>query len=220
LPIDRGQRRALPRGLIAAGLGGYRVGLGCRRMLQVGDRLPMFSGQLQGSPDVGIFRAAVESNKLEAVRALLLKAVTNPFRTLSEYRRALGAFDPDLVVDHGAITSVKPYGFVNSPRKKTGPPAWGADGRVTLRWPHPGLMLRLLQRVIDRGELVVQRGAEAVDRGKNHNRNTRCDQSVFNGGGAGFIIAKLQKQALLVKPFQMGNPRFQNKNYSRKSKTA
>src|SRR5258708_39586575 len=99
-------------------------------MLQVGDRLPMFSGQLQGSPDVGIFRAAVESNKLEAVRALLLKAVTNPFRTLSEYRRALGAFDLDLVVDHGAITSAKPYGFVNSLRKKTGSPCEKAAAGV------------------------------------------------------------------------------------------
>src|SRR5258708_14207375 len=89
-------------------------------MLQVGDRLPMFSGQLQGSPDVGIFRAGVESNKLEAVRALLLKAVTNPLRALSEHRRALGAFDLDLVVNHRGTTSAKPYGFANSPRKNPG----------------------------------------------------------------------------------------------------
>ncbi len=76
-------------------------------------------------------------------------------------------------------------------------------------------MLRLLQRAIDRGELVVQRGAEAVDRGKNHNRDTRCDQSVFDSGGAGFVVPKFQKQAV-----RMGNPRFQKKNYPRKSKTA
>jgi hypothetical protein len=101
----------------------------------------MFSGQLQGSPDVGIFRAAVESNKLEAIRALLLKAVTNPFRTLSEYRRALGAFDLDLVVDHGAITSAKPYGFVNSLRKKLGRPPGGSGrpGNVAVAAPWPGV---------------------------------------------------------------------------------
>src|SRR5437899_9881891 len=104
--------------------------------------------------------------------------------------------------------------------KKMSRPPGEADGRVRLRWPHLGLVLRLLQRVVDRGELGVQRGAEAVDRGKNHNRNTRCDQSIFDGGGAGFVIPKLQKQAVHVMPFQMGNPRFQKKEYSRKSKTA
>jgi hypothetical protein len=76
-------------------------------------------------------------------------------------------------------------------------------------------MLRLLQRVVDRGELGVQRGAEAVDRSKNHNRNTRCDQSVFDGGGAGLVIPKLQKQAFHVMPFQMGNLWFQKRTTPR-----
>jgi hypothetical protein len=56
----------------------------------------------------------------------------------------------------------------------------------------------LFQRGIDRGELVIQVGAKAIDRNNNRNRNARRDQSVFDGSSAGLIVPKLQKVTLHV----------------------
>jgi hypothetical protein len=39
----------------------------------------------------------------------------------------------------------------------------------------------LLQRRVDRVDLGIQVAAKAVDRNNDRNRNTRCDQAVFNG---------------------------------------
>src|ERR1700688_2395813 len=55
---------------------------------------------------------------------------------------------------------------------------------------------RLLQRGIDRGELGVQVGAEAVDHSDNRERNAGCDQAVFDGGGAGLILHETRNQVL------------------------
>jgi len=63
-------------------------------------RLPKLSGRFEGAPDVVIVGAAVERNKLETVRALLLKAVADPLRSFSKHHRALAALYLDLVVDH------------------------------------------------------------------------------------------------------------------------
>ena len=45
----------------------------------------------------------------------------------------------------------------------------------------------LLQRAVDRSELVVEVAAQAVHHSDNRKRDTRCDQAVFNRGRAGFI---------------------------------
>ncbi len=52
----------------------------------------------------------------------------------------------------------------------------------------------LLQRVVDRGELVVQVAAEAVDHSDDRERNAGCDQTVFDGGGGGFIVQEVSKK--------------------------
>jgi hypothetical protein len=57
-------------------------------------------------PDVKILGAAVEGRQLETVRALHLKAVENPVRSLSEHHRALGAFYFYPIVDHGFVCPV------------------------------------------------------------------------------------------------------------------
>jgi hypothetical protein len=56
----------------------------------------------------------------------------------------------------------------------------------------------LFQRVIDRGEPVVQIGAETVDHSDDGERNAGRDQSVFDGGSAGLIAAKLQNKTFHV----------------------
>src|SRR3984957_5368405 len=55
---------------------------------------------------------------------------------------------------------------------------------------------RLLQRGVDRGELVVRVGAEAVDHSDNRERNAGCDQAVFDGGGPGLILHETRNQVL------------------------
>jgi hypothetical protein len=65
-----------------------------------------FASILEGSPDVIVLGAAVERNKLETVRTLLLKAGANPLRPFSKHHRALGALDFDLIVDHGAALEI------------------------------------------------------------------------------------------------------------------
>src|ERR1700694_5105489 len=57
---------------------------------------------------------------------------------------------------------------------------------------YPGLLMlgrspRLFQRAVDRGELGVQVGTEAVDRGDNRERNAGGNQAGFNRGPAGLI---------------------------------
>src|SRR5260370_36826371 len=66
--------------------------------------------------DGNILRATVERNKLNTMRALRLKVVANPVRTLSERQRALGAFYFDLIVDHGSVWPVRSLGKTGSSR--------------------------------------------------------------------------------------------------------
>ena len=47
---------------------------------------------------------------------------------------------------------------------------------------------RLFQRVVDRGELRVQVGAEAVDHSDDCERDAGRNQAVFDGGCSGFDI--------------------------------
>ena len=66
----------------------------------------------------------------------------------------------------------------NSHQKNKGPGVPGAFAARSVR-------ARLLQRAVDRGELGVQRGAEAVDDGDDRERDAGGNQAVFDGGGAG-----------------------------------
>src|SRR6185437_10750784 len=59
-----------------------------------------------------------------------------------------------------------------------------------------GWNCRLLQRVVDRGELGVEVGAEAVDHSDNRKRNAGCNQAVFDRGGAGLVLHKTRNQVL------------------------
>jgi hypothetical protein len=56
----------------------------------------------------------------------------------------------------------------------------------------------LFQRVIDRGEPVVQVGAETVDHSDDCKRNAGRYQSVLNSRSAGLVAAKLQKKTFHV----------------------
>src|ERR1700686_4134677 len=64
--------------------------------------------------------------------------------------------------------------------------------------PGPLMLVRarLLQRGIDRGELGIQAGAEAVDDGDDRERNAGGNQTVFDGGGAGLILHETRNQVL------------------------
>src|ERR1043166_3942324 len=55
---------------------------------------------------------------------------------------------------------------------------------------------RLLERVVDRGELAVQVATEAVDDRDDRQRNAGCNQAVFDRGGAGLILHETGKQVL------------------------
>jgi hypothetical protein len=46
---------------------------------------------------------------------------------------------------------------------------------------------RLFQRRVDLPKASAQAAADAVDRSDDSQRNTGCDQAVFNGGSAGLI---------------------------------
>src|ERR1700682_3318066 len=88
----------------------------------------------------------------------------------------------------------------------------------------PSVMLSrspsLLQRGVNRGELGVQGGAEAVDRGNNRNRNAGRDQAVFNGGSARFVIQETRKKFGHIKaPVREGSTMTAN-NCSRVKSTA
>jgi hypothetical protein len=48
----------------------------------------------------------------------------------------------------------------------------------------------IFQQGRDAGEFGVQRAAETVDHGDDGNRDAGGDQTVFDGGGAGFILQK------------------------------
>jgi hypothetical protein len=56
----------------------------------------------------------------------------------------------------------------------------------------------LLQLGIDRSELRVKIGAQAVHHRDNRKRDTRCDQTVFNRGRTRLIGQEFQKVALQV----------------------
>jgi hypothetical protein len=53
-------------------------------------RYPKIPRRLQRAPDIGIFRAAIESNQLHTVRALNLIAVAESLRPLAERLAAVG----------------------------------------------------------------------------------------------------------------------------------
>jgi hypothetical protein len=59
---------------------------------------------------------------------------------------------------------------------------------------------RLLQRGVDGAELGAQTATDAVDRTDDSQRDTGCDQAIFNGGGAGFVIQKTRKKFGHMKP--------------------
>src|SRR5947199_116315 len=52
----------------------------------------------------------------------------------------------------------------------------------------------LLQRRVDRGELLVEGGAEAVDDSDDGQRDAGGDQSVFDGGGPRLILNETHKK--------------------------
>jgi hypothetical protein len=52
----------------------------------------------------------------------------------------------------------------------------------------------LLQRAVDVGKPGVEVGAKAVDHSNDRTRNTRCNQPVFDGGGAGFVFQEMHKK--------------------------
>src|ERR1700733_8692515 len=53
---------------------------------------------------------------------------------------------------------------------------------------------RLFQRGVDRAELGVQVGAEAVDHSDDGERNAGCNEAVFDGGSAGLILHETRNQ--------------------------
>jgi hypothetical protein len=59
---------------------------------------------------------------------------------------------------------------------------------------------RLLQRSVDGVELAAQVGTDAVDGRDNSQRNTGCNQAVFNGGCAGFVIQETRKKFGHIEP--------------------
>ena|ERR1700687_622234 len=52
----------------------------------------------------------------------------------------------------------------------------------------------LLQRAVDRGELGVQVGTEAVDHGDDREGDAGGDQSVFDGSGSGLVMQETRKE--------------------------
>ena len=58
----------------------------------------------------------------------------------------------------------------------------------------------LFQRRVDGVELTAQVGTDAVDGRNNSQRNTGCDQPVFNGSGAGFVCQETCKKFGHAKP--------------------
>src|SRR6186713_2326156 len=59
---------------------------------------------------------------------------------------------------------------------------------------------KLLQGAANRTELLVQAGAQAVHDGDDRQRDTGCNQAVFDRGRTGLIGPKLQNHALHVSP--------------------
>src|SRR5215813_12720139 len=55
---------------------------------------------------------------------------------------------------------------------------------------------RLLERGVDRGELGVQVGAEAIDDRDDRQRNAGGNEAVFDRGGAGLVLHETGKQVL------------------------
>jgi hypothetical protein len=54
----------------------------------------------------------------------------------------------------------------------------------------------LLQRAVDVGKPGVEVGAKAVDHSNDRTRNTRCNQPVFDGGGAGFVFQEMPRSSI------------------------
>jgi hypothetical protein len=57
--------------------------------------------------------------------------------------------------------------------------------------PEKGISARsLFQRIVDVGEFGVEVGTEAVDHSDDRERNAGSNQSIFDGGGTGFVGEK------------------------------
>jgi hypothetical protein len=92
---------------------------------------------------------------------------------------------------------IRPLADAKQATNEKAPP----NGAGQTSWSFRLLPLRrrvrsLFQRVVDRGEFVVQGRTEAVDHSDNRKRNARCDQAVFDRCGAGFVGEKLFEDAL------------------------
>ena len=59
---------------------------------------------------------------------------------------------------------------------------------------------RLLQRGVDRGELGVQVGAEAVDDSDNRERNAGRNQAVFDSGSTGLVLHETRNEFFILTP--------------------
>lgn len=70
----------------------------------------------------------------------------------------------------------------------------GSFGKLNwIRPVRPGRSYRLFQRRVDRSEVGVQRGAEAVDRRDNGKRDAGRNQTIFNRGRPRLIRPELLK---------------------------
>jgi hypothetical protein len=58
---------------------------------------------------------------------------------------------------------------------------------------------RLFQRGRDTGEVAGELAAEAVNNGNDRNGDTSGDQTVFDGGRAGFVLHKAGNEVLHIK---------------------
>jgi hypothetical protein len=61
----------------------------------------------------------------------------------------------------------------------------------------------LLQGAADLGEFAGEVDTEGVDDRDNGERDEGCDQTIFNGGGAGFISQEFEKNSLQFASFQV-----------------
>jgi hypothetical protein len=75
-----------------------------------------------------------------------------------------------------------------------------------LCYPEKDTETYLLQRAVDTGKLGIKVRTETVNHGDDGQRDTSCDQAIFNGGGARFIGKKTQQNPLqycLLKIFRV-----------------
>jgi hypothetical protein len=139
-----------------------------------------FASVLESSPDVIVLGAAVERNKLETVRTLLLKAGANFLRPFSKHHRALGALDFDLIVDHGGALEIsrlpsKPCAFT-----KVGP-------------DYPHIRLLTNRQAHSSVRMIFAEGIPAVSVGSKHRQPSRPNFAHPSlPSGKPFCVARLR----------------------------